>query len=76
MDASGDIGQWHYTCAGGCNVLVLFEAFWSKDGTRNTREKGLLIQDNPTLCYVLGIFQKQKVTPTMKRVTDLAEARN
>jgi len=56
--------------------LVLFEAIWSKDGTRHTREKGLLIQDNPTVFDVLGIFQKQKVTPTIKLVTYLAEAKN
>ena len=23
MDATGDLGQWHYACAGSCNVLVL-----------------------------------------------------
>jgi len=76
MDASGDLGQWHYTCAGGCNVLVLFEALRSKNGTGNTGEKGLLIQDNPTVFDGLGIFQKQKVTPTIKLITYIAEARN
>ena len=76
MDATGYLGKWHYTCASSCNVLVLYEAFWSKDGTRNTREKGFLFYDNPTVLNISVILEKQKVAPVIKLFTYLAQAMN